>query len=112
MIFARMMAGRANTVPLSVTSIPIAPEQERSQRQRGYVIAMSIRTVCVIAIVVLPSPWLWIAAVGAIFLPYFAVVAANTHRTVYAHGAHSIPAASIDVSTPQTQTPDYKESGV
>lgn len=61
----------------SVTSLPESPELERSRRMRQYAIAMSIRTVCVVLVVFLPSPWLWIAAIGAIFLPYFAVVIAN-----------------------------------
>jgi predicted tellurium resistance membrane protein TerC len=61
----------------SVTSLPESPEAERKRRMQQYVVAMSIRTACVILAVVLPSPWLWLAATGAIFLPYFAVVLAN-----------------------------------
>ena len=62
---------------LSVTELPESPEDERKRRMRKYATAMTIRTVCVILVVVLPSPWLWLAALGAIFLPYFAVVIAN-----------------------------------
>jgi len=61
----------------SVTTLSEAPEVERGRRIRNYAIAMSLRTLCVVAMVLLPSPWFWIAALGAIFLPYFAVVAAN-----------------------------------
>lgn len=66
---------------LSVTSVPESPEAERRRRMSQYAIAMTIRTLCVIALVILPSPWLWFAAVGAVFLPYFAVVVANAHET-------------------------------
>lgn len=62
---------------LSVTELAESPEDERKRRMKKYATAMTIRTVCVILIVVLPSPWLWLAALGAIFLPYFAVVIAN-----------------------------------
>lgn len=42
-----------------------------------YSIAMAIRLVCIIAIVFVRGWWMIIPAVGAIFLPYFAVVIAN-----------------------------------
>ncbi len=42
-----------------------------------YMVAMSIRVVCVIAIVFVPGWWVLIPAAGAVFLPYFAVVVAN-----------------------------------
>lgn len=61
----------------SVTSLPESPDTERKRRMQQYVVAMSIRTACVVLAVALPSPWLWLAAIGAIFLPYFAVVLAN-----------------------------------
>jgi hypothetical protein len=42
---------------------------------------MSIRIVCFVLAVLTPSPWRWAFVVAAIFLPYFAVVLANAHRT-------------------------------
>jgi hypothetical protein len=41
---------------------------------------MMIRTVCFILAVVLPSPYRWVALVGAVTLPYIAVVVANAGR--------------------------------
>jgi hypothetical protein len=41
--------------------------------------------------VVLPSPWRWVALIGAVTLPYIAVIAANAGRetikskTIYAN---------------------------
>jgi len=53
-------------------------------RQRRYLLMMSIRTVCfVIAVLLFINHFGWLAAipaVGAIFIPYFAVVLANGGR--------------------------------
>lgn len=43
-----------------------------------YSIAMSIRTLCIVLGVVSTGAWMWIFFALAIFLPYFAVVLANT----------------------------------
>jgi hypothetical protein len=44
---------------------------------RRYTIMMSIRTVCLIALVVVPDWWRYVFGVGAVILPYIAVVLAN-----------------------------------
>ena len=63
----------------SVTSVDISPEDERRSRFIKYSIAMVIRVICIILAVVVPLGWITLLfAVGAIFLPYFAVVIANT----------------------------------
>jgi hypothetical protein len=41
---------------------------------------MMIRTACFILTVVLPSPFRWIVLIGALTLPYIAVIAANAGR--------------------------------
>lgn len=61
----------------AVTNIPDSPDVERSKRMKKYALAMGIRTVCVALLVVLEGWLMWVAAVAAIFLPYFAVVLAN-----------------------------------
>jgi hypothetical protein len=43
----------------------------------NYFIAMSIRVVCIILCLVVPGWWAVIPAIGAIVLPYIAVVIAN-----------------------------------
>jgi hypothetical protein len=67
-----------------VTQARRSLSEDVSARQRRYLIMMSIRTVCfVIAMVVFINHGGWltaIPAVGAIFLPYFAVVMANAGR--------------------------------
>ena len=58
--------------------------EDIAYRQRRYLIMMGIRAVCFIVAVVMfvnHAGWLTaIPAVGAIFLPYFAVVMANGGR--------------------------------
>lgn len=44
---------------------------------RKYVLTMSIRFICILAIPFVSGWWMLLCAVGAIFLPYFAVVIAN-----------------------------------
>ena len=63
--------------PQSVTDLPESPEDEHRRRVFQYVLAMSIRVVCVIACIWVRGWWLLIPAVGAIVLPYIAVVLAN-----------------------------------
>jgi len=45
-----------------------------------YTIAMSIRVVCIGLCLVVPGWWVLIPAMGAVFLPYIAVVIANNTR--------------------------------
>lgn len=61
-----------------VTSIGEAPDVERKRRIIRYTISMAVRTVCVVLVVFTTGIWQWIFGIGAIFLPYFAVVLANT----------------------------------
>jgi hypothetical protein len=56
----------------------MSPDEERNARMMKYSIAMGIRMVCIAACFVAPGWWLLIPALGAIVLPYFAVIAANT----------------------------------
>lgn len=60
-----------------VTSVGITPAQDRSNRMKFYFIAMSIRFACVASLFFVRGWWLIIPALGAVFLPYFAVVIAN-----------------------------------
>lgn len=60
-----------------VTSVGEAPDSERRRRIIIYSASMTIRFICVALIVFTSGIWQWIFAIGAIFLPYFAVVVAN-----------------------------------
>ncbi|WP_353827576.1 DUF3099 domain-containing protein [Agromyces sp. SYSU T0242] len=61
----------------SITSLPPSPEEERRARMIKYTVMMSIRVVCIIALLFVQGWWLLVFAAGAVFLPYFAVVVAN-----------------------------------
>ncbi|WKK71252.1 DUF3099 domain-containing protein [Rathayibacter oskolensis] len=61
----------------SLTTLPPSPTDARHSRVIKYSIAMSIRMICVICLIFAQGWWLAFFAVGAIVLPYFAVVLAN-----------------------------------
>jgi len=65
----------------SITSLPPSPDRERHSRMIRYGITMGIRVVCLFLCVIIPPGW-WLVfpAIGAIFLPYVAVVIANASR--------------------------------
>jgi len=71
-----------------ITNAPQALTREQAGRQKRYLISMMIRTACFILTVVLPSPYRWIALLGAVALPYFAVVIANAGRETVTRGAY------------------------
>ena len=61
----------------SITSIPRSPQDDRRSRMLQYSLAMGIRTVCIVLCIFVRGWWLLIPALGAIVLPYIAVVLAN-----------------------------------
>ena len=66
---------------VSVTSAQPGRSEDLDSRIARYAWMMSIRIVCFILAVITPSPWRWMFIVAAVFLPYIAVVLANTQRT-------------------------------
>jgi hypothetical protein len=71
---------KSKVVSQSITSAQSGLSIDQSVRQRRYFISMMIRTACFVLTVILPSPYRWIALVGALTLPYIAVIAANAGR--------------------------------
>jgi len=62
---------------IRITTASTSRQDEISQRQRRYLLSMSLRTVCFIG-AVLAEGWLrWVLVAGAVVLPYVAVVMAN-----------------------------------
>ena len=76
-------AGRGQQVHL-VTQARRPMSEDISYRQRRYLIMMGIRTVCfAVAIIMFVNHLRWlvlIPAIGAIFIPYIAVIFANGGR--------------------------------
>lgn len=64
-----------------MTTAPRSLDEDRSRRMRNYLVAMGIRTACfpiaVWAVTAEQYAVAWVAALGAIFIPSFAVMLAN-----------------------------------
>jgi predicted tellurium resistance membrane protein TerC len=90
----------------SATSIEVSPEQERRSRMIKYSIAMTIRMVCIVVGVLVQGPLMWVAFAGAIFLPYFAVVIANSPGKTKA--SSTIVAPKLTISNEQFKVVDDK----
>jgi Flp pilus assembly protein TadB len=82
-----MARKRAADAPVRITTAHSSVGADIAQRQRRYLIAMGIRTLCFLIVAVLAiwhlgPGWLpWIFVVGAVVLPYVAVVMANAAGT-------------------------------
>ncbi len=63
--------------PVVITSVPEAPEAERSRRVVTYIVMMSIRTVCFIGMIFVQDWWRLVLFLAALVLPYLSVVRAN-----------------------------------
>lgn len=94
----------------STTSLPQAPEDEAGARLKRYAITMGVRTLCFLLMVfITPYGWqTWVFAAGAIFLPYVAVVFANTgSRDVTTRPER--PARAIEASRDTSAAPPADE---
>jgi hypothetical protein len=80
----------------SITSLPLSPEAERRNRMIKYSVTMGIRVVCIVLMLFVQGWWLLVCAIGAITLPYFAVVIANVHADP--RGARVFRPGAIEVS--------------
>jgi hypothetical protein len=85
-IFARKSNKSKSTNVYDITGAPASLTRDQAGRQKRYFISMMVRTGCFILTVILPSPWRWFALLGAVTLPYFAVVIANAGRESFAPG--------------------------
>jgi len=95
----------------------MSPEQDERARERRYLITMGIRMGCfALAVFIYPYGWHTAAlAVGAVFLPWIAVVAANVRSTVQvdravapqaeAIGSRPEPAAPVDEEIVLSESP-------
>lgn len=61
----------------SITSLPESPHDDQHRRVVRYTVAMSVRVACVIACFFVQGWWLLACVIGAVLLPYIAVVIAN-----------------------------------
>lgn len=101
-----------NTATQTATSLPRAPRDDAHSRMTKYFTMMAIRVVCfVLMVAIQPYSWYtWVFAVGAIFLPYVAVVIANV-TTAPAERAVP-PERALEAPRTATVAPAPTPSGV
>lgn len=78
-----------------ITSAHVALSDDLPARQRRYFWSMMIRTLCFILALITPSPIRWVCLIGALTLPYIAVVVANAGRETISGSAQFIPTRSL-----------------
>lgn len=83
--------------PQSITSLPESPDDERHRRMVQYLIAMTIRVGCVIACFFVHGWWLILPVLGAVILPWVAVLLANV--VTQTEGSVERPGAIVPVSS-------------
>lgn len=90
----------------SATSLPRAPHDDANRRMTKYFIMMAVRVACFIAMVVI-APYGWhtaALAVGAIVLPYLAMIVANV-GSGDAEAAAESPRTALTVAPEKPQQP-------
>lgn len=95
-----------NRAPQSATSLRRAPRDDAHARMTKYFIMMSVRVVCFVLMVVI-TPYGWhtgVFAVGAVLLPYLAVVVANVSSD--GGEADAVPPERQLTAGPATPPPD------
>jgi hypothetical protein len=93
----------------SITDAPESLADDQTRRLTRYLVQMGIRVVCILAAVFFAESWLfWVFVVGAVVLPYSAVIFANAGRDrvsydtspVTASGPAELPAATGHAAGP------------
>jgi Flp pilus assembly protein TadB len=73
------MRRRSEPEAIRITTASRPRSEDIRGRERRYLISMGVRVVCFVLAVVTMGHWvMWVFLVGAVFLPYVAVVAANS----------------------------------
>jgi Protein of unknown function (DUF3099) len=69
--------------PVLITAAPRSRYEEARERRAQYLATMALRAACFVVAVAVPVPAIrLVAVIGAVVLPYVAVVGANTVRRV------------------------------
>lgn len=87
---------------VNITSAQPGHSDDLHRRQMRYLISMGIRTACFVGAVIASGPTRWVLVAGAVLLPYFAVVLANTasmRKTTSAQPYLPEPAGSLESGT-------------
>lgn len=95
----------------NITAANRSLSNEQSGRTKRYLISMGIRTACVLAAIVVPGWPKWIFIVGAVVLPYLAVVIANAGHENDEPGSVGVTPVSLP-SQSQAQSEATRASGM
>ncbi|MBG0739620.1 DUF3099 domain-containing protein [Paeniglutamicibacter antarcticus] len=97
----------------NITDAPIAHSDDMHRRMVKYSLAMGIRLVCLFLIFVLPGWFKIIAIVGAVALPWFAVIIANGGSdTVNEHAVSLLDQAPLgELEAPGPRTAEGTDAG-
>lgn len=80
---SRRTTARHEAEPIRITTAGSDPQADLARRQRKYVIAMTVRTLCFVGAAITGAmglTWVWpFLIAGAVILPYVAVVMANAN---------------------------------
>ena len=90
----RPRAQRQDEEVYRVTTARTGLAEDQRARVRRYLISMSIRTVCFLGAVFTEGWVRWALIVGAVVLPYMAVIMANAGRE---NDPFTLPQADVDV---------------
>ena len=97
----------------SITDAATAHSEEMRQRMIKYAVAMGIRMVCLVLIFVVDGWFKVIPVIGAVFLPWFAVIIANGSDKAEIHADSLLdyaPLAQLDAPlTPATGRPEQED---
>ena len=91
-----------------VTSVGVNPAKDRAYRMRVYFATMTLRMACIISLIWVRGPWIILVAVGAIVLPYVAVLVANAVSHVGGE-AHETP-SPLELTSGETNANSTPES--
>lgn len=103
---------RRDGAAIEITSAPKTRAEEQAERQRRYAYSMTLRTLCFVgAVAVGPGILRWVLIAGAVFLPYIAVVLANTRKSLTAGHPEGPGVGRIGTELPPADSSDSGESG-
>lgn len=94
----------------NITSMAESAEEERRARLRRYLLTMAFRTSCVVAMVFVRGPLLWVLAFSAIFLPWIAVVFANHVRQRRTRPVERPDAGAVVVYRPTVTADEWADA--
>ncbi len=105
---AARMAGEdaGDTEIHSITDAATAHSEEMRQRMIKYAVAMGIRMVCLVLVFVVDGWFKVLPVIGAVFLPWFAVVIANgsDHAEVHSESLIDyVPMSELEAPRPDDQ---------